>query len=131
MGADGAGAGEFLHPLEQQMVTRGQLGLPTVFDDYSLVRLNDDGRPFDFVAGAERGAQINVGALPLAAGKEARALRRRRQFAPLCLADFLLEPGAAADRLNRDRLDHQILVAVDKTELRFVGAFKSGLHFCE
>src|SRR5262249_62035368 len=90
-----------------------------------------NGGPLNLPPRVQRGTQVTIGALPFAAGKEARPLRRRRQFALPCLADLFLEPGAAADRLHGDRLDHQILAAVDKAELRLMRTFERGFHFYE
>ena len=43
----------------------------------------------------------------------------------------LAELGAAADRLDRHRLDHQLLGAVDEAEARLVRLLERGLHLGE
>ena len=49
VGADGAGALEFLHAPQHEMILGGELGLPAVLDDHRLMRLDDDGRPLHLV----------------------------------------------------------------------------------
>ena len=50
---------------------------------------------------------------------------------PRGLVLALAELGAAADRLDRHRLDHQLLGAVDEAEARLVGLLEGGFHFGE
>ena len=65
-------------------------------DDDGLMRLDDDSRPGDPVAGGERLAQIDRRAVPSAGREEPRPSGRLRQlaFSP-CLALSFLEAGAA------------------------------------
>src|SRR5207237_900396 len=51
-------------------------------------------------------------------GRGQRLVRRRQQR--------LAELGAAADRLDRHRLDHQLLRLVDESEARFVRGLEGG-----
>ncbi len=113
------------------MVLGRQLGLPAVLDNDRLMRLDDDGGAFDLMSRAQRVADVDQGAVPFAVGEEPRAARRRRKFCPRRLADFFLEGRAAADRFDRNRLDHQRFAAINKAELRFVRALESGLHLVE
>src|SRR5690606_5296226 len=95
-------------------------GFPARLDDDGLVRLDDDRRAFDFGADLELVAGIDVGLVPRAARIEARRLGRLRQFRRRAPRGFLRELGAAADGLNRNRLDDQFLVAIDEAEARLV-----------
>ena len=49
-------------------------------------------------------------------------------FARVVVPLLLLELGAAADRLDRDGLDDEILLAVDEAELRLVRLLEARLH---
>ena len=131
MGADGPRARQLLHPAQHQMVLGGQLGLPAVLDDHGLVRLDDDGGTLDLISGDELVARINQRAVPLAAGEEAGATRRRGQLGALGLARPLFERGAAADGFDRHGLDHQRFLAVDEAELGLVGLLEGSFHFLQ
>ena len=55
----------------------------------------------------------------------------RGEFRARGLVLALAELGAAADRLDRHRLDHQLLGAVDEAEPRLVRLLEGGFHFGE
>src|SRR5271169_4576168 len=95
------------------------------------MRLDDDGRPFDFMLRYKLVARINQRALPFAAREEARAACRRGQLRPRGLARLFPESRAAADRFDRDRLDHERFAAINKAELRLVRALEGALHFLQ
>jgi hypothetical protein len=117
-----------LHPPQHQVILGGQLSLPAVLDDDGLMRLDNDGGALHLVTRRKRVARIDLRALPLAVGEKPRAARRRRQLGPRGLAGFFPKRGAAADRFDRHRLDHQRLGAIDEAELRFVRALEGDFH---
>ena len=45
--------GELFDPAQHEMIFGRQFGAPTMLDDHGLVRLDDDGRAIDLVAGRE------------------------------------------------------------------------------
>ncbi len=122
----------FSRPPQHQMILRGELGPPAVLDDDRLVRLDDDGGAGHLVAGRERVARVD---------ERARAICRRRRSAcgapargsgaRVVLCTRSRKRGAAADRLDRDRLDDQRLAAIDEAEARLVRALEGGFHFLQ
>ena len=128
LGADRALPLELDGALQQQMVLGGDGGAPAVLDHDGLVRLDDDGGALHLRAGLELVAGVDRGLAPFAAGEELRAPGGRGQLAARGLAGALAEFRAAADRLDRDGFDHQLLRAVDKAEPRLVGLLEGGLH---
>jgi hypothetical protein len=80
------------------------------------------------VSGRQRFARVDERALPFAVGEEPRAPRRRRQLSTRDFPRLFPERRAAADRLDRYRLDHQLFFAVDEAEPRLVSALEGGLH---
>ena len=78
-----------LHDARQhQMVLRRERGLPAGLDHDGLVRLDDDRRAFDLVAGRKLIAGIDGGLVPFAGGEELRAARRARGVSPRVVALF-------------------------------------------
>jgi len=59
VGADGTRAVKFCTRRSTKMVLGSELSLPTVLDDHGLMRLDDDGRAFDFVTRRQRIARVN------------------------------------------------------------------------
>ncbi len=131
MGADGAHALKFRDPPQHQVIFRRQLGLPALFDNDRLVRLDDDGRSSHLLSRDERLARVDGGAVPFSAGEEPRAARRRRTLCPRQLSRLFLEDGAAAHGLDRHRLDDQRFLSVDESELRLMRALEAGFHFLQ
>ena len=113
------------------MVLRRDLGAPAVLDHDGLVRLDDDGGAVDLVAGRKLLAGVDRGLVPLAVGEELVVRAGEGSLARVVLCFALAEFGAAADRLDRHRLDHQLLGAVDEAEPRLVRLLEGGLHFGE
>src|SRR5271163_4116619 len=99
-----------------------------MLDDDSLVRFDDDGGAIDLVSRRKLVARIDQRSVPFAAGEEARAPCRLRQFRALGLACRFAKRRAPADRFDRDGLDHQVLFAVDEAELRLVRTLERGFH---
>ena len=131
MGADGAHALKFRDPPQHQVIFGRQLGLPALFDNDRLVRLDDDGRSSHLLSRDERLARIDGGAVPFSAGEEPRAARRRRTLCPRQFSRLLLEDGAAAHGFDRHRLDDQQFLSVDESELRLMRALEAGFHFLQ
>ena len=114
--ADRGLPGERLDAAQQQVIARGELGLPAGLDHHGGGALGDDRRASDGVARAQVGALEHrrrqaLGRLMRGAighhhdlvDRPHRRLRRARQDRLLGLADL----GHAADRLDRHLLDHQ------------------------
>ena len=131
VGADRARALEFLHPPQHQVILRRQLGLPAVLDDDRLMRLDDDGGAFDFLTRRKRVARVDQRALPFAVGEKPRAARRRRKLGPRGLARFFLKRRAAADRLDRHRLDTSALLRSIKPNCALCARSKADFIFGE
>ena len=128
LGADRPGARERHHALQQQMVLGGDRGAPAVLDHDGLVRLDDDGGACDLVAGRKLVAGVDRGLVPGAAGEEFACGGRARAACRASSCGAFAELGAAADRLDRHRLDHQLLAAVDEAEARLVRLLEGGFH---
>ena len=130
-GADRALPFERHDALEQKVVLGGDFGLPAVLDDNRLVRLDDDGGTAHRLAGRKLLPRKHRGLLPLAARiKSSPACGRGKGSA--CRREHRLgELGAAADCLDRDRLDHQLLALVDEAKPRLVRGLEGGLHLRE
>ncbi len=128
LGADRALPLERHHALEHEVIFRGDLGAPTVLDHDGLVRLDHDGGTGDLVAGRELIAGEHRGVVPAAAGIEARRARGGGQGSGCRRQHRLGEFRAAADRLDRDCLDHQLLGRVDEAETGFVRGLEGGFH---
>ncbi len=105
---------------EHEMVLRRDLRLPALLDHDRLMGLDDDRGACHSVARRKRVAGEHARLVPDAGGKEPRLSCRSGQGGsghfPLGLAEF----RAAADRLDRQRLDHKLLVFVDESESRVV-----------
>ena len=63
---------------QHEMVLRGDLGAPAGLDDDGLVRLDDDGRAGDLVAGRKLVAGVDRGVVPVAVGEESASCGRAR-----------------------------------------------------
>ena len=79
----------------------------------------------ELVAGEDRGL------VPFPVGKEFGLAGGRGELGARGLVRALAELGAAADRLDRHRLDHKLLAAVDEAEARLVRLLEGGFHFGE
>ena len=130
-GADRVPALERRDAPEHEMILLGDLRAPAVLDHDRLVRLDDDRGALHRVPGRELVARVHGRVAPLAAGIEAAAMGGRGERAVGFRPNRLGEGAAAADRLDRHRLDHQLLVLVDEAETRFVCRFECGFHFGE
>ena len=128
LGADRGRALELHDAREHEMVLRRDRGLPAGLDHDGLVRLDDDRRTFDLVAGLELVARVDGGVVPLAAEKNFVRRAGEGSLRARGLALLLPELRAAADRFDRHRLDHEVLLAVDEAELRLVRLLEGGLH---
>ena len=95
--------------LQQQVVLGGDLGAPAVLDHDGLVRLDDDRGAHDALAGRELLARDR---------RRPRASRRRRRSCvrvggrgAVACRHWLGDLRAAADRLDRHRLDDKCFVS--------------------
>ncbi len=102
--------------LEQEVVLDGDLGLPAVLDHDGLMRLDDDRGPRHFVAGGKLLADVDCRLVPFAAGIETGVSGRVGERGAGGRQYRLGEFCTAADRLDRNRLDHQFLGLVDESE---------------
>jgi hypothetical protein len=118
---EGNGAGQ------DQMVLGGDLGAPAMLDHDGLVWFDDDGGAGHLVARRELRAEENCRVVPSAAGIEARAVRRCREGSRRHRRSRFGELGPAADRLDRDGFDHQLLRLVDEAEACLVRSLEGGL----
>ena len=127
-GADGAHALQLHDPRQHQMIFRGDGRLPAGLDHDGLVRLDHDRRPLHLVAGGQLVAGVDGRVVPFAVGEEFCPAGRRGELRPRRPVLLLLELRPAADRFDRDRLDDEVLLAIDEAELRLVGLLERGFH---
>ena len=132
VGADGARPRELRDPPQHQMILRRQLGPPALLDHDGLMRLDDDGRPFDLVARrrASRACRRARGAI-CRRRKTACAAPAPAALSALVFRAFSLKcappPTASTDTASTT----SDLLAVDEAELRLVRALEGGFHFLQ
>ncbi len=113
--------------LQHQMVACGQRGFPARFDHRRCVLFGDDRGTGDNVTGTQRFAQVDRRLAPGAVGENTATLRRAQTFgARREFRGRLVGDSHDADRLDRNGLDHECLVAHQETILRTVATLELG-----
>ena len=115
-GADGGALRQGHNAVEHDRVLRAHRCPPAGLDHDRLVRLDDQRRPGDGMAGPQAVAQEDARRPPGAFGVDAHACMRMR----FVIGERVLrlgDVGAAADRLHLEALDHDRLVLEDEAEL--------------
>src|SRR5262249_19159726 len=113
---------------EHEVISGRQFGLPAWLDHNGLVRLDDNGGSFYAGSRLELVARVKVGFVPIAAGKEFRFACRVWAPAAPTPGGLFGEFGTAADGLDRDGLDDDLLCAIDEAEPRLVSLLERALH---
>jgi hypothetical protein len=110
------------------VVLVGQRHPPAVLDDDGLVLLDDEGGAHDPVARRELVARVDRGVVPLPVREEPGVSSGAGDGRVGLGQAAFGAGGAAADGLDRDRLDDELLRAVDEPEARLVGRLEGVTH---
>ncbi len=115
-------------PFQHKMAEGRDRRPPLRLEHRRGVRLGDDRRPLDALAGRQILAPVQRRLVPAAAGKHPHGFSRSRFFLALLIGSFLAEWLTGRDRLDRDRLDDQPFSRHQKGELLAVGRLELLRH---